>query len=75
MKTSKKEKTTKSRENIQRRLNRIRDEIGETIVVKMGIKERNKFDLLDIRCLGKSESEDVVDEEMVGGGLRPGYVG
>jgi hypothetical protein len=70
-------KTTKTKENIQKKLNRIQEEIGETIIVRMGMKKKNKFDLLNIKCLGDSEDEEgkdvpINEKEDV---LAPSYVG
>ena len=51
-------KQEKTNKKIEKKLNRIREEIGGVIVVQMGIPEKGKFDLLNIKCLGDLDEED-----------------
>ena len=52
---------TNSEKNLHKKLNKIRKEINQPVIFKIGVKEKGKFDLLDIECFGDSDDDGEVE--------------
>ncbi len=62
-------KTKKSNKNLHKKLNKIREDIDQPIIFKIGMRHKGKFDLLGIKCF---EDSDDSEEEVKGRGGRKG---
>ena len=50
--------------NLGKKLEKLRKELGQTVIVRLGLPAEGGFDILGIECLGNQQEQEQMDAAM-----------